>query len=258
MMIKIFLVDDQCLMLEGIKAILSREPEIRVIGTAQDGQSAIAQVKKLQPDIVLIDIEMPKMDGITATRYICENLPHTKVIVLTSHRSQSYMTRALEAGASSYLLKDSLVEDLKQGIYSLSRGYSYLESKLLSQAVNKIRANNIVNSPPKTTYLKKYRKNIYSPKLASSSQKNSKTKTSENNLSNSQKSDFGINKANLAAIFELTGIEQHKSDNRQLLTHLPKKNSQNSLWVAWKRRYGNKIVCLLMAIASFVLSIIIF
>ncbi|MEM6611573.1 MAG: response regulator transcription factor [Cyanobacteria bacterium P01_C01_bin.72] len=131
-MIKILLADDQCLMLEGIKAILKHEPEIEIVGTAQDGQSAIAQVIKLRPDLVLIDIEMPRMNGIVATKYICENMPDTRVIVLTSHKKQSYLTQALQAGASGYLLKDTLVEDLKQAIHSLGRGYSYIEAKLLT------------------------------------------------------------------------------------------------------------------------------
>ena len=109
-MIKLLLADDQFLILEGIKAILEHEPEIQVVGTARDGKTAIAQAKKLRPDILLIDIEMPKMNGITATKYIRKYLPDTKVIVLTSHSSQDYLADALLAGASGYLLKDSLNE----------------------------------------------------------------------------------------------------------------------------------------------------
>ncbi|MEN9519942.1 MAG: hypothetical protein RLZZ381_2530, partial [Cyanobacteriota bacterium] len=77
MKIKIFLADDQYLMLEGIKAILKHEPEIEIVGTARDGHSAVNQVIKLQPDLVLIDIEMPKMNGIVATKYICKHVPDT-------------------------------------------------------------------------------------------------------------------------------------------------------------------------------------
>ena len=160
MTIKILLADDQCLMLEGIKAILKHEPEIEVVGTAQDGRSAIAQVKKLQPDVVLIDIEMPKMNGIIATEYICKYMPDTRVIVLTSHKNQSYIKQALQAGASGYLLKDSLIEDLKQTIRSLSRGYSHIEAKLLTQAVNKIQTVKAIQYKKKIAYFKKYRKNF--------------------------------------------------------------------------------------------------
>lgn len=164
-MIKILLADDQFLMLEGIKAILEHESEIEVVGTAQDGQAAIAQVKKLQPDILLIDIEMPKMNGIVATKYICKYLPNTRVIVLTSHKSQDYIAQALLAGASGYLLKDSLIKDLKQAIYSLGSGHACAEAKILTKEVNKNRTTNVVKYQQKIIYLKKYRKSIYQPVL---------------------------------------------------------------------------------------------
>ena len=105
-MIKILIVDDQRLILEAVKAILKDESQIEIVGTAQNGQSAIVQVTKLKPDIVLIDIEMPKMDGIIATRYISQHSPNTKIIILTSHKSDNYVTKALQAGASIYLLKN--------------------------------------------------------------------------------------------------------------------------------------------------------
>ena len=144
MIIKILLVDDQSLMLEGIKTILQHEPEIEVVGTARDGQSAIAQVKKLHPDIVLIDVEMPRMNGLVATKYICQYLPQTKVIVLTSHNSEEYLTQALQAGAAGYLLKNSLLSDLKQAIYSLGKGALYIESQMLTATENKISTKNII------------------------------------------------------------------------------------------------------------------
>jgi DNA-binding NarL/FixJ family response regulator len=124
MKIEILLVDDQFLILEGIKAILEPEPAIKVVGTAYDGKTAIALVKKLRPNILLIDIEMPNMNGISATKYICKYFPNTKVIVLTSHKNQDYIAEALLAGASGYLWKGNLIEDLKQEIYAFGKGYS--------------------------------------------------------------------------------------------------------------------------------------
>ena len=255
MTIKILLADDQCLIVEGIKSILKHESEIEVVGTAYDGHSAIAQVKKLQPDIALIDIEMPKMNGITATKYICEYLPHTRVIVLTSHKSPIYIAQALQAGASGYLLKDTLLEDLKQAIYSLGRGYSYIEAKLLTQAVNRAPTVNVNQGQKKVTYLKKYRKNIYNPSPKRRGRQSLWSKIVERK-STSKSTKFGTNKANQTPIFdsptyptvqELFPTEQNLPNLR--FHHSHQFNRQG---------YLKRIAWLSFAIASFVLSVIIF
>ncbi|MEL6495268.1 MAG: response regulator transcription factor [Cyanobacteria bacterium J06623_7] len=132
-MIRILLVDDQNLVQQGIKVLLDRDSEIKVVGTVRDGRSALMAVEKLRPDIVLLDIEMPRMDGITATKYITHLAPKTKVIILSSHEDRKYLTRALMAGAKSYILKDSLFTDLKQAIISVNNGYSQIESRLLAK-----------------------------------------------------------------------------------------------------------------------------
>jgi len=244
MIIKILLADDQCLMLEGIKAILKPEPEIEVVGTATDGRSAIAQVKRLQPDIALIDIEMPKMNGIAATKYICKYLPHTRVIVLTSHKSHKYITQALQAGASGYLLKDSLLKDLKQAIYSLGRGYSYIEARLLTQAINKVQTANIIKYQEKITYLKKYRKSVYKPPLNQRVKQPLLLKTLNRNP---KSTSFGMTKANLSPIFDYPTINE-------LLTtpHQPRVHNLRKLN---RKRYLNRIAWLLLAIAGFILSV---
>jgi DNA-binding NarL/FixJ family response regulator len=250
MKIKIFLADDQYLMLEGIKAILKHEPEIEIVGTAQDGHSAVTQVIKLQPDLVLIDIEMPKMNGIVATKYICKHVPDTRVIVLSSHKEQSYITEALKAGASGYLLKDSLIEDLKQAIHSSGTNYVYAEGKLLTQTVARRQTVNIVKYPKKSLYLQRYRKSIYKPAL-----KRQRLQIKQN-FSNIlvRNSVNGISKASLAPIFdsptaqEILLLYRTKSQNRRFY-HQPKFNRQ---------RYLQRIILMLIAIASFVLSIIAF
>lgn len=162
MAIDILLVDDQILILETIKTILEPEPEIRIVGTAQDGRSAIALVKELRPDILLIDIEMPTMNGIAATKYICKYLPQTKVIVLTSHKDQDYLAAALLAGAAGYLLKESLIQDIKREIYAFGRGYPSAKARFWSPAP-KSSATNGVKYREKIVYFKQYRKNIYKP-----------------------------------------------------------------------------------------------
>ena len=132
-MIRVLLVDDQNLVQQGIKVLLERDPEIKVVGTVKDGRSAMIAVEKLSPDVVLLDIEMPGMDGITATKYITRLTPQTKVIILSSHEDKKYLTRALMAGAKSYILKDSLMRDLRQSVISVNNGYTQIESRLLAK-----------------------------------------------------------------------------------------------------------------------------
>ncbi len=130
-MIHILLVDDQNIVRQGIQALLESRPKLKVVGTAEDGKGAIEQVENLRPDVVLIDIEMPGMSGIVATDIICQQFPQTKVIVLSSHENQKYVSQALQAGADGYLLKNILAEDLEQAIWSVYQGHSQIESKLL-------------------------------------------------------------------------------------------------------------------------------
>ncbi|MGB5634464.1 MAG: response regulator transcription factor, partial [Waterburya sp.] len=132
-MIRILLVDDQNLVQQGIKSLLDQDSDLKVIGTVKDGRSAVNQIDLLRPDIVLLDIEMPGMDGITATKYISHLSPNTKVIILSSHEDKKYLTRALMAGAKAYILKDSLMKDLKQAILAVNGGYSHIESRLLAK-----------------------------------------------------------------------------------------------------------------------------
>ncbi|GAB4526574.1 MAG: hypothetical protein Tsb0014_06820 [Pleurocapsa sp.] len=132
-MIRILLVDDQNLVQQGIKALLDQDSNFKVIGTVKDGRSAVEQTDLLNPDIVLIDIEMPDMDGITATKYITHLAPKTKVIILTSYEDKKYVMQALLAGAKGYILKSSLMTDLKQAILAVNNGYSQVESRLLAK-----------------------------------------------------------------------------------------------------------------------------
>ena len=130
-MIRILLVDDQNIVRQGLQALLEPRLKLKVVGTAENGNSAIEQVEALRPDIMLIDIEMPGMSGITATRKICQQFPTIKVLMLSSHENQEYVAEALRAGAEGYLSKNILAEDLEQAIWSVYRGQSQIESKLL-------------------------------------------------------------------------------------------------------------------------------
>jgi HlyD family secretion protein len=130
-MIRILIVEDQNIIRQGIQALLEPRPKLKVVGTAEDGNSAIEQVGTLKPDLVLMDLEMPEMNGITATQKICQQFPKTKVLVLSSHEDREYVTQALRAGAEGYLLKNTLAEDLEQAIWSVYQGRSQIEVKLL-------------------------------------------------------------------------------------------------------------------------------
>ena len=134
-MIRILIVDDQNIVRQSIKAILEVKPELEVVGTASDGKSAIEQAAALRPDVLLMDIEMPKMSGITAIDKICQQFPKIKVLVLSGYENQEYIIQALQAGADGYLLKNTLVENLEQAIWSVYQGQSQIESRLLKKAL---------------------------------------------------------------------------------------------------------------------------
>ena len=127
-MINILLVDDQALLCEVLKTWLDVEEDLIVAGVAHDGQEAIAKVEELRPDIVLMDIDMPKMDGLNATKIICQRFPEVKVIVLSGHDDDDYLGRSLESGAKGYLLKNTTAEELVLKIRSIYNNVSLPES----------------------------------------------------------------------------------------------------------------------------------
>ncbi|KAF3886210.1 MULTISPECIES: response regulator [Nostocales] len=134
-MIRLLLVDDQSLVRDGIKAMLSLEPDLQIVGTADNGKTAIELVEALQPDVVLMDVRMPIMDGKEATRSIVQHFPKVKVIVLSTFDDDEYITESIRAGAKGYLLKDMLSEELAESIRFVHRGYSQLAPGLLEKLV---------------------------------------------------------------------------------------------------------------------------
>ena len=126
-MINILLVDDQTLLCEVLKTWLDVEEDLQVIGVAHNGQEAIAQVEELRPNIVLMDIDMPKMDGLNATSIICQRFPNTKIIVLSGHDDDAYLEKSLRAGAKGYLLKSTTAEELVLEIRSVYNKINLLE-----------------------------------------------------------------------------------------------------------------------------------
>jgi DNA-binding NarL/FixJ family response regulator len=136
-MIRILLVDDQGLIRQGLRALLELEPDLEVLGEAENGQSAIALVETLQPDVVLMDIRMPIMDGVAATREICQRFANTKILVLTTFDDDDYVAEALRHGAKGYLLKDTPSEELAAAIRAVDKGYTHLGPGLVEKVMAK-------------------------------------------------------------------------------------------------------------------------
>lgn len=135
-MIRLLLVDDQSLIRQGLLAMLELEPDFQVLGSADNGKAALEQVKLLQPDVVLMDVRMPEMDGREATQKITEQFPTVKVIVLSTFDDDQYIADSIQAGAKGYLLKDMPADELAQIIRLVHRGYTPLAPGLMEKLLN--------------------------------------------------------------------------------------------------------------------------
>jgi DNA-binding NarL/FixJ family response regulator len=133
MMIRLLLVDDQYLICQGLQAVLNQEADFQVVGAAENGQMAIEQVAALQPDVVLMDIRMPVMTGIEATRLIAEQFPDVKVLVLSTFDDDRDIALSMRAGAKGYLLKDMPTTELAEAIRLVHRGYSQMAPGLMER-----------------------------------------------------------------------------------------------------------------------------
>ena len=129
-MIKVFLADDHAVVRDGMCALMDAEADIQVVGTAGDGRQTVRQVENTQPDVVVMDIAMPELNGIEATRQISETCPAVKVIILSMHDSSEHIYQALNAGAKGYLLKDSAGKEVVSAIRAVSSGRRYLSDRI--------------------------------------------------------------------------------------------------------------------------------
>lgn len=132
--IRVLLADDHKLMRSGLRLLVEQQPEFRVVGEAGDGREAVALAMELKPDVAVLDIGMPEMNGIEAAHQITGQLPETAVVILSMHSDESYVLRALKAGARGYLLKDSAEADLVQAILAVRAGKSFF-SPAVSQVL---------------------------------------------------------------------------------------------------------------------------
>jgi two-component system response regulator NreC len=126
MSIRILLADDHTILRAGLKMMLNAQPDMEVVGEAQDGRQALQEAQRLQPDIILMDITMPDMNGIEATKQIKKELPDVKVLILTMHEHEEYVFQALRAGASGYMLKEAADTELISALRIIQSGQFYL------------------------------------------------------------------------------------------------------------------------------------
>ena len=136
--VRVLVVDDQRLMRDGIASLLSIQEGIEVVGTASNGQEAVEQALALQPDVVLMDVRMPVMDGVAATVEIHRQLPASQVLMLTTFDDEEYIVDALRAGASGYLLKDVPAHDLAKAVISAHNGIYQLDAAVASKMVSRL------------------------------------------------------------------------------------------------------------------------
>ncbi len=137
-MVRVIICDDQWIVCEGLEKILSSDPEIKVVGTANNGLEAVELVSETNPDVVLMDLKMPKMNGSIATRKIKERYPEVRVLVLTTYEDDEWIFDAIRSGASGYLLKDLPPEELIRAIKGTAGGQSFVDPAITQKLLDDI------------------------------------------------------------------------------------------------------------------------
>lgn len=131
--LSVFLVDDHALLREGLRALIELQPDMRVVGEAADGSQAVAAVLDVRPDVVVMDINMPELNGADATKQIKAAAPNVRVLALTAHEDGEYVQLLLNAGATGFLLKRAAAADLVQAIRAVGAGRMYLNTSMAAQ-----------------------------------------------------------------------------------------------------------------------------
>ena len=155
-MIRVLLVDDQSIVREGLSSLLQTQPDLEIIGEAANGKEAVERSLDLRPDVVLMDVRMPIMDGVAAICVLAKQAPEIKVLVLTTFDDDEYVTQAMTYGAKGYLLKDTPSTELAQAIRAVNKGYTQLGPGLFDKAIQaSVKDNNVESSttPPKLAEL---------------------------------------------------------------------------------------------------------
>ena len=148
--IRIVLADDHAVLRAGIRALLELQPDFQVVGDASDGAQAIAAVRALRPDVVLMDVGMPGMDGLAATRQIKEISPSTRILILTQHENKEYVLPALKVGASGYVLKRSEGDELLNAVRTVHAGGTFLDPSVAGLIAEEVRRGGSAQDPYET------------------------------------------------------------------------------------------------------------
>ncbi len=135
--IRILIVDDHTVVRDGLSVMLGREEDMTVVGEASNGLEAVDQAQRLKPDVILMDLRMPELDGVGAMKQIADNDPDAKVLVLTTFDTDEYIFHALEAGAKGFLLKDASRDELFQAVRAVSKGESSIEPGVAAKVLNR-------------------------------------------------------------------------------------------------------------------------
>jgi two-component system, NarL family, response regulator NreC len=135
MSIKVLLADDHRVFREGLRALLERSPDFRVVGEAESGRTAVRLARELGPDVIVMDISMPDLNGIDAARQIAGRMPHTRIVALSMHSDRRFVTEMLKAGARGYLLKDCTCDELILAIRTAAAGKTYLSPAVADEVV---------------------------------------------------------------------------------------------------------------------------
>jgi DNA-binding NarL/FixJ family response regulator len=146
--ITVLIVDDQAMIRAGFRMLLADEPDIRVVGEAGNGQEAVSQAARLTPDIILMDIRMPQLDGLEATRQILARNAGTRVLILTTFSNDDYVYHALRAGASGFVLKDDPPEQLLAAVRTVAAGNALLSPAVTRQVIRRFTARERRERPP--------------------------------------------------------------------------------------------------------------
>ncbi len=132
---RLVFAEDHTILREGLRALIASDPEFEIIGEAKDGRDAVQAVEKLGPDLVLMDLSMPRMHGLEAIKEIKSRFPETKVLTLTVHKTEEYVFAALKAGADGYVLKDATQAELSMAIKTVLKGKRYLSPSISEQVI---------------------------------------------------------------------------------------------------------------------------
>jgi DNA-binding NarL/FixJ family response regulator len=143
MSVRVLLVDDHQIMRQGLRALLEREPGIEIVGDAADGRKALELVSSLSPDVVVMDVAMPDLNGIEATRQIKAINKHVKVLALSAHGDKRYVLHMLDAGASGYTLKITAHDELVRAVFAVNEGKTYLCSEIAAFLVERSRQERV-------------------------------------------------------------------------------------------------------------------